>query len=419
MSGCAASSICDFPAPVTIEDLKEKFPPSGFVLVTHRGSEEIQYSIDADDLIEFKPGYSQMGKRLVTIPWCASVADVYEKLRATQRQVANVVNEHGETIGIITIDDIADAVFVDAPSRTRRITDEPPIQLLEDGVWHVMGLATLKRLEKQLQVVLPQRAASLFRECYRRFCRLFLKQVIIANGVRWKWRSLRLPSEGVVEWKSGFVISKLQTPDMMRTGADFMIWAIIVLLLLGLLLSAFFSGSETGFYRVTRVRLVLDGRDGDFVSRRLLWLTNNPSVFVATTLVGNNLANYLTSFAIVLASQLWYPAQNAEVLVSILFTPVVFVFGELLPKSTFNDSPNRLIRSIGPLFLVFVLLFAPIALVLWWFAKVLELMVGETPLRVQLTMARQSLQRVLQDGEIGRFADTRAKGSDQTSVCFW
>ncbi|MCH2599612.1 MAG: CNNM domain-containing protein [Pirellulales bacterium] len=179
-----------------------------------------------------------------------------------------------------------------------------------------------------------------------------------------------------------------------------MIWAIIVLLLLGLLLSAFFSGSETGFYRVTRVRLVLDGRDGDFVSRRLLWLTNNPSVFVATTLVGNNLANYLTSFAIVLASQLWYPSQNAEVLVSILFTPVVFVFGELLPKSTFKDSPNRLIRSIGPLFLVFVLLFAPIALVLWWFAKVLELMVGETPLRVQLTMARQSLQRVLQDGEI-------------------
>ena len=82
-----------------------------------------------------------------------------------------------------------------------------------------------------------------------------------------------------------------------------MIWGILILLLLGLLLSAFFSGSETGFYRVTRVRLVLDGRDGDFISRRLLWLTNNPSVFVATTLVGNNLANYLTSFAIVLASQ--------------------------------------------------------------------------------------------------------------------
>ncbi len=179
-----------------------------------------------------------------------------------------------------------------------------------------------------------------------------------------------------------------------------MIWAILILLMLGLLLSAFFSGSETGFYRVTRVRLVLDGRDGDFISRRLLWLTNNPSVFVATTLVGNNLANYLTSFAIVLASQTMYPDHNAEILVSALFAPFVFVFGELLPKSTFNESPNRLIRRIGPLFLFFVVLFAPVAFILWCFAMLLQFAVGETPLRVQLTMARQSLQRVFHQGEM-------------------
>ncbi|MBA63808.1 MAG: hemolysin protein [Planctomycetaceae bacterium] len=188
-----------------------------------------------------------------------------------------------------------------------------------------------------------------------------------------------------------------------------MIWAIVILLLLGLSLSAFFSGSETGFYRVTRVRLVLNGRDGDFISRRLLWLTNNPSVFVATTLIGNNLANYLASFAIVLASQAMYPEQNTELLVSILFTPFFFVFGELLPKSTFNDNPNRLIRIIGPLFLFFVVLFAPIAFVLWCFAKLLQLAVGETPLRVQLTMARQSLQRVFQDAEMAGLLTNRQR----------
>ena len=63
--------------------------------------------------------------------------------------------------------------------------------------------------------------------------------------------------------------------------------------LTGLLLSAFFSGAETGFYRVTRVRLLLDGLAGDPIARGLLWLTNNPALFVATALVGNNLANYL------------------------------------------------------------------------------------------------------------------------------
>ena len=55
----------------------------------------------------------------------------------------------------------------------------------------------------------------------------------------------------------------------------------------GLLLSAFFSGSETGFYRVPRVRLLIDALGGDKKARGLLWMTNHPWLFVATTLVGN------------------------------------------------------------------------------------------------------------------------------------
>ncbi|MBA63809.1 MAG: hemolysin activation protein [Planctomycetaceae bacterium] len=145
-----------FQAPVTFADMKGIFPPSGFVLVTKKDSEEIQYSMDAGDLLDMRPGQSQMGKRIVAVPWCASVADVYDKLRSTDRHVANVVNEHGETIGIITIDDIADAVFVETPSRTRRIIDEQPIRKIEHNVWQVMGLATIRRLAKQLNVELPE-----------------------------------------------------------------------------------------------------------------------------------------------------------------------------------------------------------------------------------------------------------------------
>ena len=66
-----------------------------------------------------------------------------------------------------------------------------------------------------------------------------------------------------------------------------MIWiAVPVLAIVGLFLSAFFSGSEIAFYRATRLRLVLDALAGDRISRGLVWLTNHPSIFVATTLVG-------------------------------------------------------------------------------------------------------------------------------------
>jgi Mg2+/Co2+ transporter CorB len=81
-----------------------------------------------------------------------------------------------------------------------------------------------------------------------------------------------------------------------------LVW-VFAMLILGVLLSAFFSGSETGFYRVARVRLVLDGMGGDTLSRFLLFLTNHPALFVATTLIGNNIANYLVSLAVVIFAQ--------------------------------------------------------------------------------------------------------------------
>lgn len=175
----------------------------------------------------------------------------------------------------------------------------------------------------------------------------------------------------------------------------------ISLFFLGLLLSAFFSGSETGFYRATRVRLVLDGLAGDPVARGLLWLTNNPALFVATTLIGNNLANYLTSFAIVLMAQqvTATPSVFVELVTPIVFSPIVFVYGELLPKNLFYYSPNLLLRRCGPVFLFFVVAFAPISAVLWGLGRLLQSLLGEAPLRVQLTLARKELQQVLAEGQ--------------------
>ena len=116
----------------------------------------------------------------------------------------------------------------------------------------------------------------------------------------------------------------------------------LLLFFMGLFLSAFFSGSETGFYRVTRLRLVLDASEGSRVARGLLTLTNNPGLFVATTLVGNNFANYLTSLAIVLMARSVAAgnSQWAELMAPLAMTPVVFVYGELLPKNLFFHAPN-------------------------------------------------------------------------------
>src|SRR5271166_3115552 len=98
-----------------------------------------------------------------------------------------------------------------------------------------------------------------------------------------------------------------------------MIWIALGLGILGLFLSAFFSGSETGFYRATRLRLVLDAMAGDRIARGLLFLTNHPALFVATALVGNSVANYLISLAAVIAMGRVFPLvpEAAEIIASI------------------------------------------------------------------------------------------------------
>ncbi len=172
----------------------------------------------------------------------------------------------------------------------------------------------------------------------------------------------------------------------------------LILLIVGVLLSAFFSGSETGFYRANRVRLVVQNLEGDQVARRLLWLVNNPGWFVATSLVGNNVANYVTSLSIVLLTNQVSDSSLAEMLAPILMAPLLFVYGELLPKNLFFQAPNFLIRLAAPLFLFFAIVFAPASAVLWGMSQLLGRLLGQAPEKVRLTLARKELQQVLDDG---------------------
>ena len=74
------------------------------------------------------------------------------------------------------------------------------------------------------------------------------------------------------------------------------------------------------------LRLSIDANAGERVARRLLWFARNPSYFVATTLVGTNVANYLTTFAIGLAAVTMFPAKAGwiEIAGAGMVDPAVF-----------------------------------------------------------------------------------------------
>ena len=179
-----------------------------------------------------------------------------------------------------------------------------------------------------------------------------------------------------------------------------MIWIALGLGICGLFLSAFFSGSETGFYRATRLRLVLDAMAGDRIARGLLFLTNHAALFVATALVGNSVANYLISLATVIAMGRVFPLvpEAAEIIASLVLAPIVLVYGELLPKNLFLQAPNRLLRRGGGLFLFFVVLFFPLAGLLWLLGRLLARQTRSSQEPVRLVLAQRELRRILAEG---------------------
>ena len=176
---------------------------------------------------------------------------------------------------------------------------------------------------------------------------------------------------------------------------------VLGLFIVGLLLSAFFSGSETGFYRVTRVRLAIEALSGNRMSQALLWLSSQPTLFVATALVGNNLANYIVSLSVVMGTQRMYPSGSTlvDVMGPIVIAPVVFLFGELLPKKLFYEAPNRLLKRCAPPLLFCTILFAPISALLWIFGRVLQVLTKASPQQLRVRLARRELTQLIAEGQ--------------------
>jgi CBS domain containing-hemolysin-like protein len=174
----------------------------------------------------------------------------------------------------------------------------------------------------------------------------------------------------------------------------------VALFCVALTMSAFFSGTETGFYRATRIRLAVEALEGSWLSRFLLWLTNQPTIFVATALVGNNVANYLLSMSVVIVSQILAPRGGlaVEILGPLVVAPVGFVLGELLPKQVFYEAPNRLLKRCAIPFLICTVVFVPVTVVLWLLSRFAQVITGSTSQEFSLRLARRELGDLLIEG---------------------
>jgi putative hemolysin len=174
----------------------------------------------------------------------------------------------------------------------------------------------------------------------------------------------------------------------------------LALFIVGLRLSAFFSGVETGFYRASYLRLSIDAQAGDPIARQILTLRRNPTAFVVTALVGNNIADYVLTAAVGIAAIEAGLGNRmaAEVVSTIVIAPVVFTFGELIPKHLYYRAPLQLLRSSARWFLLFHRLFLPISFPLVLLTRLTQRLGQPEAQRPAEVLGRARLVQVLTQG---------------------
>lgn len=140
--------------------------------------------------------------------------------------------------------------------------------------------------------------------------------------------------------------------------------SVIVITVVSLVLSAFFSGMEIAFTSANRLRMEIDRKRGGIVGRIIDLFAAKPGEYITTMLVGNNIvlviySMYMAKLIHLLAAKMGVPmADDSVVIETIISTLIILFFGEFTPKSLFKMRPNAIFRAmVLPVYVIYLLLF--------------------------------------------------------------
>ncbi len=140
-----------------------------------------------------------------------------------------------------------------------------------------------------------------------------------------------------------------------------MYYILIPVLMVLVLLSAYFSATETAFSTANKTKLKTLAEKDNRRAKLVLSLSDNYDRLISTILIGNNIVNLsASSLATVLFIWLLHDEAVGTTVATVVITVVVLVFGEVTPKSLAKDRPEKFAMFSAPFINILSYIFMPL-----------------------------------------------------------
>ncbi len=169
----------------------------------------------------------------------------------------------------------------------------------------------------------------------------------------------------------------------------------IMLMVVLVALSAFFSATETAFSSLNRARLKSMADRGQKRAQSALALSDNYDDLLSTILVGNNIVNIALASVATVVFVRWIGDAGVSVSTAVI-TVVVLIFGEVSPKSLAKEAPERFAMAVCPVIRALTVVLKPIN---WLFGKWKQLLRRMFRVRDDRSITQDELLTLVEEAE--------------------
>ena len=184
-----------------------------------------------------------------------------------------------------------------------------------------------------------------------------------------------------IQGSSGLILQELAE----KSSLDI---PLLIAMIILVLLSGFFSMTETVYSTTNTVRLTVLAEEGKKKAQKALWIADHYDRTLTTILVGNNLVNIsLATISVAFFGKLLTNGSIVEVVSTIVTTVVVLIFGEITPKTVAKEHADSLAIELSSIVYLIIWILTPIVIIFSGFQKLLHLGKDKTEKEPQVNEA--------------------------------